>query len=58
VSLSLSIYGSFVKGTWRDSSYNGDSESYIRHVKEGFGNGASNSSNKLCKGNLERGLLY
>ena len=31
-----------MKGTWRQSTYNGDSESYIRHVKKSFGNGASN----------------
>jgi len=55
---SVSLYGSFVKGTWRESSYTGDSESYIRHVKEGFGNGASNSLYRLHKGNLEGGLLY
>jgi len=44
-----------VKGTWKESCYTGNSESYIRHVKEGFGNGASNSSNRLHKGNMERG---
>jgi hypothetical protein len=50
----LSLYGSFVKGPWKESSYTGDSESYIRHVKEGFGNGVSNSLYRLRKGN--RGL--
>ena len=54
----LSLYGSFVKGTWRESSYTGDFESYIRHVKQGFGNGASNSLYRLHKRNLESGLLY
>jgi hypothetical protein len=53
-----SLYGSFVKGTWRESSYTGDSESYIRPVKEGFGNGASNSLYRLRTGNLEGGLLH
>jgi len=29
---------------WREHSSTGNSESYISHVKEGFGNGASLSS--------------
>jgi hypothetical protein len=48
----VSLYGSFVKGTWRESSYTADSESYIKRVKESFGNGASNSLYRICKGNL------
>jgi len=30
-----------VKGTWREGSCTGNSESYIRHVKEGYGKGAA-----------------
>jgi hypothetical protein len=41
-----------VRGTWRDSSFTGDSKKYL---KEGPGNGASLSSYGLHKGNLEGG---
>jgi len=37
---SVSLYGSSVMGTWRDRSISGNSASYVRHLKEGFGNGA------------------
>jgi hypothetical protein len=40
LSLSLSLYGSSVRETWREGSFTGNSESYVRHVKEGFGNAA------------------
>jgi len=30
-----------VSRMWRNSPFNGNSESYIRHVKEGFGMGES-----------------
>jgi len=33
--------GISVGGTWREGSFTGNSESYIRHVKESLGNGAS-----------------
>jgi hypothetical protein len=46
----LSVYRGSVRGTW-----NGGSE---KHVKEGFGNGASLSLWRLREGNLEGGLLY
>jgi hypothetical protein len=42
-------------GTWRGSSFTGDSET---HVTEGFGNGASHSSQKICEGKLKEELLY
>jgi hypothetical protein len=41
---SLSLCGSSVRGTWREGSFTGNSESYVRNVKEGFGNEASLSS--------------
>jgi hypothetical protein len=44
---SFSLYWRFVRGTWREVSFTGYSESYIRHVKEGFGNVASPSLYKL-----------
>ena len=62
LSLSLSIYiyiyGSSVRETRKEGYFTGNSESYRRHVKEGFGNGASLSLQRLCEGNLEGGLLY
>jgi hypothetical protein len=36
----LSLYRDPVRGTWRGCTFNGDSD---RHIKEGFGNGASGS---------------
>ena len=33
--------GSFVRGTWREGSFTGHSESYVRRVEEGLGNGVS-----------------
>ena len=45
-------------GTWRECSFTGSSESYVRHVKEGFGNGASLSVFRHCEGKLDGGLLY
>jgi hypothetical protein len=30
-----------VRETWRQGSFTGNSESYVRHVKEGFGNEVS-----------------
>jgi len=38
---SISLYGSCVRGTWRKGFFTGIYESYVRHVNEGFGNGAS-----------------
>jgi len=35
---SISVYGSCVRGTWREGSFTGNSESYVRLVNEGFGN--------------------
>jgi hypothetical protein len=45
----------FVRGTWKGKIFTGDSE---RHVREGFGKGASLSLQKFCEGNLEGGLPY
>jgi hypothetical protein len=39
-----------VRGTWKEGSFDGDSE---RYVKEGSGNGTSLSIYRLHKGNLE-----
>jgi hypothetical protein len=36
----LSVLGNYARGTWRDGSFSGNSDSYVRR-KEGFGNGAS-----------------
>jgi hypothetical protein len=38
---SVSLRGSSVKGTWSEGSFTGNSESYIRHVKEGYRKGGS-----------------
>jgi len=35
------------RGTWRKGSLAENSESYVRHVKEGFGNEASLSFQRL-----------
>jgi hypothetical protein len=43
----VSLYGSSVRGTWRKGSFTGNSDSYIRHVKEGFENGTSPSFYRL-----------
>jgi hypothetical protein len=43
---------------WREGSFTGNSESYVRHIKEGFGNGASPCLYRLREGNLEKGLQY
>jgi len=37
----ISLYGSCVRGTWMEGFFTGNYESYVRHVNEGFGNGAS-----------------
>jgi hypothetical protein len=42
------------RGTWRKGSLTGNLESYVRHVKEGFRNGASLSFQRLQYRNLER----
>jgi len=47
-----------VRVTWREGSSNGKSESYVRHVKERFGNEAPLSLQRLCEGNLKGGVLY
>jgi hypothetical protein len=57
LSLSLSLWDS-VRVTWRESSFTGNFENCFRHVKEGFGKGASLSLQILRKGNLKRGLKY
>jgi hypothetical protein len=54
---SVCLYGSSVRGTWRDRSITGNSASYVRHFNEGFGNGALLSSYRLRERNLEGGLL-
>jgi hypothetical protein len=46
---------SCAKRTWRGGSSTGDSD---RHVKEGSGNGASHSIQRLSQGNMVGGLLY
>ena len=56
--LSLSLSGSSTRVTWRDVSFTGKSEIYVRHVKEGFGNGASLSFDWLRERNVEAALLY
>jgi hypothetical protein len=38
---SIYLYVSSVRGTRRNSPFTGNSESYTRHVKEGFGMAAS-----------------
>jgi hypothetical protein len=38
---SIYLCGSPAKGTWRKGFFTGNPESYVRHVKEGFGKGAS-----------------
>jgi hypothetical protein len=42
-----------VRVTWRVGSSNGKSESYVRHFKERFGNGAPLSLQRLCEGKLK-----
>lgn len=54
---SVSLYGSSVRGIWRDRSITGNSASYVRHFNEGFGNGAPLSLYRLRERNLEGGLL-
>jgi hypothetical protein len=49
------VYGSSARGTWRERSITGNSESYVRHIKEGFGNEASFSLQRLREGNLDEG---
>jgi hypothetical protein len=39
-----------VRETWRNTPFTGNSESYIRHVKEGFGMGTSLSLYRLHEG--------
>jgi hypothetical protein len=36
---SVYLCGSSTKGTWREGFFTGNPESYVRRVKEGFGNG-------------------
>jgi len=38
---SLSLYGSSVRRTWTEGSFSVNAESYLRLVKEGFGNGTT-----------------
>jgi len=45
--VSLSLHVKSVRRTWREGSSTGNSESYIRYVKEGFGYGASPSLYRL-----------
>jgi len=45
---SVPVYGICVRGTWREGSFTGNSESYVRHVKEGLGNGACLVLETLC----------
>jgi hypothetical protein len=49
----LSLCRGFVRGIWRGGFFTGDSE---RHVRKGFGGGASLSLQRLREGNLEGGL--
>ena len=56
-SLSLSLCMG-ARGNWGEGSFTGNSESYVRHVKEGFGNGASLCLYRLREGNLEGGFQY
>jgi len=53
---SVSLYWRSMRETWREVSFTGNSESYIRHVKEGFGNGACPSLYRLreCGGRAPR----
>jgi hypothetical protein len=46
------------RGNWREESFTGNSESYVRHVKEGSGNGASLCLYRLREVNLEKWLQY
>jgi len=39
--VSLSLYDSSVRGTWREDCFSGNSATYVKHVTEGFGNGTS-----------------
>jgi hypothetical protein len=50
----LSLYGSCVRGSWREGSFVGDSE---RYVKKGSRNGTPLSMLGLLKGNLEGGFF-
>jgi len=47
---SIYLYVSSVRVTWRNSPFTENSESNIRHVKEGFEMGASLSLQRLHKG--------
>jgi len=48
-----------VREIWREGgSFSGNSESYVRHVKEGFGNEASLSLYRLHERNPEGQFLY
>jgi len=46
------------RGTWRKGSLTGNLERYVRHVKEGFRNGAPFSFQRLQYGNLEGRLTH
>lgn len=54
----VSLYGSSVRRTGTGGSFSVNAESYVRHVKVGFGNGAPLSLERLREGNLEGRLLY
>ena len=53
--MSISLYGSYVKGTWRGGSFTGDPEG---HVEEGPGEGhlfpLGNLEGGSCTGDFER----
>ena len=46
-----------LRGTWREGFFTGNFDSCVRHVKEGFGNGASLSLWRFREGRMEGGLL-
>jgi len=52
------LCGSCAKGTWREGFFTGNPESYVRHVKVDFRNGASLSLKRVCEGNLKGRLLH
>jgi hypothetical protein len=53
LSLSLSLYGNSVKGTWREGSLGGDLEGYVEKVLE-----TGIYFNRGPTGETGRGLVY
>jgi hypothetical protein len=49
---------SFSTGTWKKGSFAGNSESYVKNVKDDSGNGTSPTVWRFCEKNLEVRLLY